>query len=140
MRWIPSTPNELWSNCQLASNGTASGGTLKVTGVFAGSTGACASALAPLLSAVGAAPTDRFVGPENYLQAMLIEAGCEGLTVGQCHLPSRNQGGTLSRSAYTAKSTFIDKRAARVGHVGHDRRRGGPEHRSPRRRRRHRLR
>ena len=108
MRWIPSTPNELWSNCQLASNGTASGGTLKVTGVFAGSTGACASALAPLLSAVGATPTDRFVGPENYLQAMLIEAGCEGLTVGQCHLPSRNQGGTLSRSAYTAKSTFID--------------------------------
>ena len=108
MRWIPSTPNELWSNCQLASNGTASGGTLKVTGVFAGSTGACASALAPLLSAVGAAPTDRFVGPENYLQAMLIEAGCEGLTVAQCHLPTRNPGGTLSRSAYTAKSTFID--------------------------------
>jgi FAD/FMN-containing dehydrogenase len=108
MRWIPSTPKELWSNCQLASNGTASGGVLKVTGVFAGSTGACASALAPLLSAVGAAPTDRFVGPENYLQAMLIEAGCEGLTVGQCHLQSRNAGGTLSRSAYTAKSTFID--------------------------------
>ena len=115
MRWIPSTPNELWSNCQLASNGTASGGTLKVTGVFAGSTGACASALAPLLSAVGAAPTDHFVGPENYLQAMLIEAGCEGLTVGQCHLPSRNQGGTLSRSAYTAKSTFIDNALPAAG-------------------------
>ena len=109
MRWIPSTPNELWCNCQLASNGSAGGGIVKVTGVFAGSTGACASALAPLLSAVGAAPTDRFVGPENYLRAMLIEAGCEGLTVAQCHLPSRNQGGTLSRSAYTAKSIFIDR-------------------------------
>jgi hypothetical protein len=81
---------------------------VKVTGVFAGSTAACASALTPLLSAVGAAPTDRFVGPENYLSAMLIEAGCEGLTVGQCHLPSRNQGGTLPRSAYTAKSNFVD--------------------------------
>jgi hypothetical protein len=108
MRWIPSTPNELWCNCQLASNGASGGGILKVTGVFAGSTGACASALAPLLGAVGAAPTDRFVGPEHYLRAMLIEAGCEGLTVAQCHLPSRNQGGTLSRSAYTAKSNFID--------------------------------
>jgi hypothetical protein len=108
MHWIPSTPNELWSNCQLASNGTTSGGSLKVTGVFAGSTAACASALAPLLSAVGAAPTDRFVGPEDYLRAMLIEAGCEGLTVPQCHLPSRNPGGTLSRSAYSAKSTFIE--------------------------------
>jgi FAD/FMN-containing dehydrogenase len=108
MQWIPSTPNELWSNCQLDSNGGGGGGIVKVTGVFAGSTAACASALAPLLSAVGAAPTDRFVGPENYLSAMLIEAGCEGLTVGQCHLPSRNQGGTISRSAYTAKSNFVD--------------------------------
>jgi hypothetical protein len=108
MHWIPTTPNELWSNCQLASNGTSSGGTLKVTGVFAGSTAACTSALAPLLSAVGAAPSSQFVGPEDYLRAMLIEAGCEGLTVAQCHLPSRNSGGTLSRSAYIAKSTFVD--------------------------------
>ncbi len=57
LRWIPTAPNELWSNCQLASNGTGGGGFLKVTGVFAGSTAACSSALAPLLSAVGAAPT-----------------------------------------------------------------------------------
>ena len=62
-----------------------------MTGVFAGSTAACSSALAPLLSAVGAAPTSRFVGPENYLQAMLIEAGCESLTVAQCHVPTRNR-------------------------------------------------
>jgi FAD/FMN-containing dehydrogenase len=108
LRWIPSTPVELWSNCQLASNGTSSGGVLKVTGVFAGSTAACASALTPLLSEVGATPTARFVGPEDYLRAMLIEAGCEGLAVAQCHLASRNPGGTLSRSAYTAKSAFID--------------------------------
>jgi FAD/FMN-containing dehydrogenase len=108
LHWIPSTPNELWANCQLDSNGVGSGGTLKVTGVFAGSTTACASALAPLLSAVGAAPTYQFVGPEDYVSAMLIEAGCEGLTVAQCHLSARNQGGTLSRSAFTAKSSFID--------------------------------
>jgi FAD/FMN-containing dehydrogenase len=109
MQWIPSTPNELWCNCQLDSNGAGSGGVVKVTGVFAGTTAACASALAPLLSAVGATPTDHFVGAENYLSAMLIEAGCEGLTVGECHLSSRNQGGTLSRTSYTAKSNFIDK-------------------------------
>lgn len=108
MQWMPSTPNEMWSNCQLASNGAAGGGTLKVTGVFAGQAAACSSALAPLLSAVGATPTYRFVGPEDYLRAMLIEAGCEGLAVAQCHLSSRNQGGTLSRSAFTAKSNFID--------------------------------
>jgi hypothetical protein len=109
LRWIPTAPGELWANCQLASNGAAGGGFLKVTGVFAGSTSACSSALGPLLSAVGVIPTFRFVGPEDYLRAMMIEAGCEGLTVGQCHLPTRNAGGTLSRSAYSAKSTFVSK-------------------------------
>jgi FAD/FMN-containing dehydrogenase len=108
LRWSPNSPNELWSNCQLDSNGSAAGGTLKVTGVFAGSTAACSSALAPLLSAVGAAPSSRFVGPEDYLRAMFIEAGCLGLTVAQCHVPSRNPGGTLSRSAFTAKSSYVN--------------------------------
>jgi FAD/FMN-containing dehydrogenase len=108
LQWIASAPNEVWCNCQLDSNGSGAGGILKVTGVFAGSPAACTSALAPLLRAVGTAPTDQFVGPEDYLRAMLIEAGCEGLSVAQCHLPSRNQGGTLSRTAYTAKSTFIN--------------------------------
>lgn len=107
LRWMPTTPNELWSNCQLYSNGTASGGLLKITGVFAGTTGACASALAPLLTAVGSTPTDHFVGPENFLNAMLIEAGCEGKTIGECHLPTQNPAGTLSRSAFAAKSAFV---------------------------------
>jgi FAD/FMN-containing dehydrogenase len=109
LRWIPTAPNELWANCQLASSGSSTGGFLKVTGVFAGATAACSSALAPLLTAVGAAPSSRFVGPEDYLRAMMIEAGCEGLTVGQCHVPTRNPGGTLSRSAFNAKSTYVSK-------------------------------
>jgi FAD/FMN-containing dehydrogenase len=109
LHWVPTAPNELWANCQLASNGSSSGGFLKVTGVFAGATAACASALAPLLAAIGAAPSFRFVGPEDYLRAMMIEAGCEGLTVGQCHVSTRNPGGTLSRSAFTAKSTYVSK-------------------------------
>ncbi len=108
LRWIPATPDELWSNCQLASNGSSGGGTLKVTGVFAGSVAACTSALAPLLTAVGVAPTYRFVGPEEYMSATLIEAGCEGLTVEQCHLPTRNRGGVLGRSAFRAKSSFVN--------------------------------
>ncbi|HWE67331.1 MAG TPA: FAD-dependent oxidoreductase [Acidimicrobiales bacterium] len=108
LSWMPTTPSELWSNCQLFSNGSAGGGSLKVTGVFAGTTAACTSALAPLLSAVGAAPSYRFVGPEDYLRAMMIEAGCEGKTVAQCNLPSRSPAGTLGRSAFSAKSSFVD--------------------------------
>jgi hypothetical protein len=38
---------------------------------------------------------------------MFIEAGCEGMSVGECHLPTQTTDGTLSRSAYAAKSTFV---------------------------------
>jgi FAD/FMN-containing dehydrogenase len=104
-QWIPTTPNELWSNCQLSAS--ASSLSLRVSGVFAGTTSALATALGPLLSAVGSSPTYQFTGPESYLDAMFIEAGCEGLSVGECHLPTQTPDGTLSRSAYAAKSTFV---------------------------------
>jgi hypothetical protein len=99
LAWMPTTPNELWSNCQLLAVGVPGSGKLKVTGVFAGSTGACQSALAPLLSAVGQGLTYQFVGPETYLNAMLIEAGCEGESVARC---------TSVRSPFTAKSSYVD--------------------------------
>jgi hypothetical protein len=105
--WLPfitEAPDELWSNCQLYAGGAAA----KVTGVYAGSTAACASALNPLLTAIGAAPSFRFVGPEDYLRAVMIEAGCENLSVTACHLPGRNPGGTLSRSSFVAKSSYIN--------------------------------
>jgi FAD/FMN-containing dehydrogenase len=107
LAWIGSTPDELWSNCQLLSAGSAGGITVKVTGVYAGSTTACSQALAPLLAAVGTAPTYNFVGPEPYQKAMMIEAGCEGDTVAQCHLPSQNPAGILSRATFAAKSAYL---------------------------------
>lgn len=105
LHWIPGTPPQLWSNCQLNSSGSSLA--VRVTGVFAGTTGTLQNALSPFLSAVGSAPTGQFLGPETYLRAMFIEAGCEDLSVGQCHLPSQTSDGTLSRSAYSAKSAFI---------------------------------
>ena len=108
-RWIPTTPDALWSNCQLLSAGAAGPGgpTLKVTGVYCGSAAALSGVLQPLQSAVGSTPTYDFVGPEAYLTAMLIEAGCEGSSVAQCHLPSQNVAGTLARSAFAAKSAYV---------------------------------
>jgi FAD/FMN-containing dehydrogenase len=103
--WITTIPDALWSNCQLLASG--SGFNARVAGVFAGDTGALSTALAPFLSAVPAAPTYQFVGPESYLNAMFIEAGCEGQSVGECHLPTQTPDGTLSRSAFAAKSTFV---------------------------------
>jgi FAD/FMN-containing dehydrogenase len=104
-QWLVTLPNELWSNCQLLAS--PSGFTLRVGGVFAGTTVALDAALAPLLQTIGSTPTYEFVGPEAYLKAMFIEAGCEGLSLGECHLPSQTPDGTLTRSAAAAKSTFV---------------------------------
>lgn len=87
IRWIPSTPPELWANCQLFSSGNVGTGLIKVTGVFVGSVAACSSALDSMTSAVGQATTYRFVGPVAYIAAMMIEAGCEGQTLAQCETP-----------------------------------------------------
>jgi hypothetical protein len=99
LRWIPSAPDELWANCQLFSSGTVGGGLVKVTGVFVGSVSACSAALAPLTSAVSDGTTYRFVGPEDYLTATMIEAGCEGKPVAQCAAPVQ--------SPFAAKSSYI---------------------------------
>ena len=99
LRWIPSTPQQLWANCQLFSSGIAGGGLVKVTGVFAGTVAACSAALGPLTTAVGDATTYRFVGPEDYLTATMIEAGCEGEPVAQCAAPAQ--------SPFAAKSSYV---------------------------------
>ena len=99
LRWIPSAPDELWANCQMFSSGAVGGGLVKVTGVFVGSVGACSAALNPLTTAVGAGTNYRFVGPEDYLTATMIEAGCEGQPVAQCAAPAQ--------SPFAAKSSYI---------------------------------
>jgi hypothetical protein len=99
LRFMPSAPNELWANCQLYSSGSVGGGLVKVTGVFVGAVSACNAALAPLTSAVGTSTTYNFVGPEDYLTATMIEAGCEGKPVAQCAEPAQ--------SPFVAKSSYI---------------------------------
>jgi FAD/FMN-containing dehydrogenase len=99
LAWIGGTPDELWSNCQLLSSGSAGGLTLRVTGVFAGTPSECSAALAPMLAAVGAGPSYQFVGPETYQRAMLIEAGCENETVDQCL--------AAPRAAFAAGSAYL---------------------------------
>jgi FAD/FMN-containing dehydrogenase len=108
--FAPSAPDELWCNCLLlASQHTPSGYTpsARVTGVYVGSESALESALQPFLDSVGAQPFDHFVGSAGYLDAMLIEAGCDGDTVPECHLPSQNPAGVLTRSPFAAKSDYL---------------------------------
>lgn len=107
MEWIEGAPDEVWSNCQLLSAGSAGGAFVRMTGVFCGTPNQLTSLLGPLRAGVHAAPTTDFVGAEDYLPAMLIEAGCEGKSVAACHLPSQNPAGTLSRAAFSAKSAYF---------------------------------
>jgi len=105
-QWVPGSPDELWSNCQLLGGGPG-GPEVKVTGVFCGSATTLSGLLAPLRAAVGATPSYAFVGPEPYLRAMMIEAGCADSTVEACHLPGQTPTGDLSRSAFDAKSAYL---------------------------------
>ena len=73
------------------------GTTVRTAGMFVGSPASIDSLVTSLVAAVGSQPSYRFVGPEQYLHAMLVEAGCENLDVAQCHLTTQNPAGTLDR-------------------------------------------
>ncbi len=111
--WAPTAPDELWSNCLLfASQDTPSGygPAARVTGVYAGPEAALEAELSGFLSAISATPFTHFVGAAGYLDTMLVEAGCEGDTVAECHLPSENPAGILTRAPFAAKSDIVTAR------------------------------
>ena len=105
-QWLGSTPDELWSNCQLLSQGSY-GYLAQMAGVFCGPPNELTPILARLTSSIAAAPSYSFQGSEAYLRAMEIEAGCSGLAVAACHLTTQNPNGTLEREAYSAKSSYV---------------------------------
>ena len=71
--------------------------------------------MSSLVAAVGSQPSYRFVGPEQYLHAMLVEAGCENLDVAQCHLTTQNPAGTLDRDASVASSAYVSTLPSSAG-------------------------
>jgi FAD/FMN-containing dehydrogenase len=116
--FAPQAPNALWSNCLLlASQDTPSGSgpVARVTGVYVGSESELEADLQPFRDAVGASPFTDFVGSAPYLQAMLIEAGCDGDTVSECHLPSENPAGLLTRAPFAAKSDYLGTALPQAG-------------------------
>jgi hypothetical protein len=105
--WVATAPDELWSNCQLLSQGTY-GFLAQIGGVFCGPPAALESLLSSLRSSVATAPSSTFVGSDRYIEAMKIEAGCSALSIASCHLATVNRRGVLSREAYSAKSSYLD--------------------------------
>src|SRR6266567_2999968 len=114
--WAPQAPDELWSNCLLLGTGDKSSSpTARVNGVYVGHVASLNSLLRQLTSRVSVAPYSRFASEESILDTMLIEAGCYGKTVGECHLPSQNPQGQEGRSTYSAKSDFFTSLLPRQG-------------------------
>ena len=108
--FAPSAPDEIWSNCLLyASQQTPSGvaPAVRVTGVCAGDETFLESALTPLLQAIGDKPFSHYLGQASFLDAMLAEAGCDGDTVAECHLPSENPAGRPVRAPFAARSDIV---------------------------------
>ncbi len=103
--WIAAAPDELWSNVHVNVSTTAEVG---VHATLLGGQAELATALDTLTRAVGAAPTYREVGVLPYLDAMLLEAGCVGRTVGQCHLKGETVEGALDRETYAATSVVAE--------------------------------
>jgi FAD/FMN-containing dehydrogenase len=118
LEWAPNAPDELWSNCQLLNDQSTPQGVgpaARVTGVYVGDLDSLESLLAPFLASVDKSPFTRFVGAAAYPQAMMIEAGCEGDTVPECHLPSENPAGILTRQPWAAKSDYVDTALPQAG-------------------------
>jgi FAD/FMN-containing dehydrogenase len=115
IRWLRAAPDEVWSNFQLLSAGS-SGLIARSSGVLVGTKGTLTSLVNQLVSSAGSSPSSTFIGgPDPYLHVMLVEAGCDGESVAQCHLRSQKRAGTLKRSAYAAKSAYISKPLPNAG-------------------------
>jgi FAD/FMN-containing dehydrogenase len=69
-RWVPVTPDELWSNCVLS---TGSPPVCRVGGCFVGSP----AGLEPVLAGLGVRPSGRLVQGKDFLGAMRYFAGGE---------------------------------------------------------------
>jgi FAD/FMN-containing dehydrogenase len=107
--WAPHAPDALWSNLHLAAATGGSVPTIEVGGTYLGSISTAAAQLEKLYAAAGSHPSSPFMETTSWLHAMLVEAGCSTLTVNECHLPTQNPQGQLSRASEYAKSDIFTK-------------------------------
>jgi len=105
--WAPHAPDALWSNVHLVAAPGGSVPAIEVGGTYLGSISAAAAQLEKLYAAAGSQPSSPFMETTSWLHAMLVEAGCASLTVNECHLPTQNPAGQLSRASEYAKSDFF---------------------------------
>jgi len=115
-RWAPQAPDELWSNCLLLSTSNQQANPrARVNGVYVGEVASLDALLQQLIDQIGAPPASRYVSQTGLLDAMLVEANCEGQTVSECHLPSQDPQGQVPRVTAGARSDYFTSPLPRSG-------------------------
>jgi FAD/FMN-containing dehydrogenase len=104
--WAPHGPDQLWSNMHLAASPGGRTPTVEVGGTYVGTVAEAYAELEKLYAKTGT-PSSHFLESTSWLNAMMIEAGCSGLSVTECHLPTQATGGRLSRASEYAKSDIF---------------------------------
>ncbi|RFA18044.1 FAD-dependent oxidoreductase [Subtercola boreus] len=100
--WAPGADDRLWSTLKLLGGETHAGDpSVSVSGTLVGDIGDLERLLAPLLAGVTGDPTDNQSFPHTYLEAMMIEAGCQNTPIAQCNT---GEGGALTREPSSATS------------------------------------
>jgi FAD/FMN-containing dehydrogenase len=107
--WAPHAPDQLWSNLHLFAAPGGATPSIQVGGTYLGSVADAESELERLYAAVGSGPSSPYVQATTYLNAMLVDAGCAGMSVAGCHLPWQAAGGSLTRQPELAKSDYFTR-------------------------------
>lgn len=110
--WAPNGPHELWSNMLLSSAFGQSPQVVSVGGTWLGTVNGASRVISSLIGKIGVAPSFNSVVRKSFLDAMLYEAGCGGLTVPQCNT---RPSGLLHRVPSFAKSDFFSRRLPAAG-------------------------
>ncbi|MFJ5114296.1 FAD-binding oxidoreductase [Streptomyces sp. NPDC088551] len=110
--WGPDQPDEIWSSLHLNAGPGGVDPTLSLSAFSLGGEDELKNALDRLADGPGGPGPARFISvrQRDYEEAMLIYAGCSGLTEEQCRLPGttpgRGEQGALRRETYAAASDF----------------------------------
>lgn len=111
--WGPDQPDEIWSAAHVAAGPGGGNPTVSVSAFSLGTYGDLQNAVDRLADRIGASASSVSLRRRGYQEAMLVYAGCSGITDAQCHLPGTTPGrdpqGSLQRETYAAASDFYDR-------------------------------
>ncbi len=99
--WMTGAPDALWSTLHLEAGNN--GASVSIHAVHTGTARDISTLLDGLVALTGA-PSYRESGTRSYRDAMLLEAGCLGRSVAQCHLQGTTAEGQLGRDTFIARS------------------------------------